>query len=142
MAIKKAITNPRTGVTADYWRVVSIAISAPEALARIVLGGYVSTAIRQGGGVYVDQRAYDLGPPQFAALAAAPPQGESVFGVIAGAAYQFIKAARRPVDAYDPETGEATLDGIVYPPDQVVNIGSSEQPVWTVPSEFADAEDV
>lgn len=135
MAFQKAIQNPRTGVTAEYWRVTIISITPADMSARIVLGGYVSADIRQANGVPVDQRAYDLGPAQFAALAQSQTDGPTMFDAIGGGCYEYIRAARRPCQI-DPDTGEGIAqDGTRYPADQIVMIGD----VPTVPSEFADA---
>lgn len=141
MAFQKAISNPRTGVTANYWRVTVISIAPADMSARIVIGGYASADIRQSNGIPVDQRAYDLGPQQFAALAQSPTNGPTMFDAIGGGCYQYIRNARRPADSYDPQTGIATCAGVEYSGDDVVNLGTVEAPVWTVPSEFADAVD-
>lgn len=142
MALQKAITNPRTGVSAQYWRVVQINLTPADGVGKILLGGYVSPEIRNGGGIYVDQRDYDLGPAQFAALAASPAVGNTMFDAIGSGAYAYIRNARRLADNYDQQSGTATLAGVEYSGADVVNLGTVEQPVWTVPSEFADAVDV
>ena len=139
MAFQKAIQNPRTGVTAEYWRVVLITIAPADGSARIMLGGYVNANIRTGGGIYVDSRVYDLGPLQFAALAASQTNGPTMFDAIGSGCYSYIRNARRPCQI-DPDTGEgiAQDNGNRYPAEQIVMIGG----VPTVPSEFADAVDV
>lgn len=142
MAFQKAISNPRTGVTANYWRVTVISIAPADMSARIVIGGYTSADIRQSNGIPVDQRAYDLGPQQFAALAQSPTTGPTMFDAIGGGCYEYIRNARRPADSYDPQTGIAICGGVEYSGDDLVNLGTVEAPVWTVPSEFADAVDV
>lgn len=142
MAFQKAIQNPRTGVTANYWRVTVISIAPADMSARIQIGGYTSADIRQSNGIPVDQRAYDLGPQQFAALAQTPTNGPTMFAAIGGGCYGYIRNARRPADSYDPQTGIATCAGVEYSGDDVANLGTVEAPVWTVPSEFADAVDV
>lgn len=138
MAFQKAITNPRTGVTAHYWRVAQIILSPPDGLGRIIVGGYVSQDIRNSAGVYVDQRVYDLQPAQFAALAASPAIGATMFDAIGAGCYTYIRNARRIADHY--ADGTATLDGVPYV--GAINLGTIEAPIWTVPSEFADAIDV
>lgn len=138
MAFQKAIANPRTGVTAVYWRVAQIILAPPDGLGRIVLGAYVSADVRNSGGVYVDQRVYDLQPQQFAALAASPAVGATMFDAIGAGCYTYIRNARRIADHY--ADGTATLDGIQYV--GAINLGTIEAPIWTVPSEFADADNV
>lgn len=142
MAFQKAIENPKTGVTANYWRVTVISIAPTDMSARIQIGGYTSANIRQNNGVPVDQRAYDLGPQQFAPLAQSPTNGPTMFDAIGGGCYEYIRNARRQADNYDPQTGIATCQGVEYSGADVVNVGTVEQPLYTVPSEFADAVDV
>lgn len=139
MAFQKAIQNPRTGATAEYWRVALIALAPADGSARIVLGGYVNAGIRQGGGIYVDSRAYDIGPTQFVALATSPTNGPTLFDAIGGGCYAYIRGARRPAHI-DEVTGEGIAhdNGDRYPAEQIVMVGD----VPTVPSEFADAVDV
>lgn len=137
MALQKQIASPLTGVTAEYWRVTLIVIAPADGSARIELGGYVNANIRQSGGVYVDRRAYDLGPAQFAALAGAATAGPTLFDSIGQACYQYIKDARRPC-SIDAQTGEGVLpDGTRYPPESVFSVAG----LPTAPSEFADAVD-
>ena len=140
MALQKAIQNQRTGVTAQYWRIVQIILAPADGVGRIMLGGYVSSDIRQNGGIYVDQREYDLQPAQFAALAASPASGATMFDAIGLGAYTYMKNARRAADQY--ANGVATLAGVEYTGADVVNLGTSDDPAWTVPSEFADAVNV
>jgi hypothetical protein len=138
MAFTNPILNPRTGVVAVYWRIVLLTIAPADMSARIVLGGYTSGDVRMAGGVPVDQRAYDLGPQQFVALAQAATGGPTLFDAIGGSCYEYIRNARRPV-TIDPDSGEAILlDGSRRPADQILMIGNFP----TVPSEFADAQDV
>lgn len=168
MAFQKSITDPRTGFTAEYWRVALITIAPADGSARIMLGGYANSGIREAGGVYVPSRAYDLGPAQFAALAqspslpvsdadraeieahiaSAPPAvaaflqralTHTMFDAIGVASYGYMGAARRPCQI-DPDTGEgiAQDNGDRYPAEQIVMVGD----VPTVPSEFADAVNV
>lgn len=142
MAFQKAISNPRTGVTANYWRVTVISIAPADMSARIVIGGYTSADIRQANGVPVDQRSYDLGPQQFVALAQSQTNGPTMFDAIGDGCYEYIRNARRPADDYDQQTGTATIGSEQFSGADVVNLGTVEQPLWTVPSEFADAIDV
>ncbi len=140
MALHIAIPKP-DGVTPEYWRVALVSIDAISANARIVLAGYISAEKRAASAQYiVDQREYVLQPQQFAALAMSEAQGVTTYDAIAGASYQFVRNGRRPADAYDQETGVATLNGVEYSGGDVVNIGTVEEPVYTVPSEFAAAE--
>lgn len=143
MAFQKAISNPKTGVTATYWRVTVISIAPADMSARIIIGGYTSADIRQANGVPVDQRAYDLGPQQFAALATSQTNGPTMFDAIGGGCYEYIRNARRACQI-DEDTGEgiAMDNGDRYPADQIVLIGEEPNQVPTVPSEFADAVDV
>lgn len=171
MAFQKPIENPKTGYTAEYWRVTVISIAPADMSARIIIGGYKSADIRQANGTPVDQRAYDLGPQQFAALAQSPalPVSDSdraeieahiaqapaavaaflqraldhtLFDSIGGGSYTYMSHARRPADNYDPQTGIATCQGVEYSGADVLKVGTVEQPLYTVPSEFADAVDV
>lgn len=115
MAFSKAIQNPFTGVTATYWRLVAIKFDALNARATLVLAGYMTRQYRdQPDGRPVDHREFLVDQASFAQLAGAPANAPTVFGVIATAAYGYIKAAGRIVPG-QPEP---------------------------LPSEFADAEDV
>ena len=141
MAFQKPIPL-QNGIVPQYWRVIGVFIDATAPTAGFVLGGYVSAEIRTAGGGHVDQREYALGAAQFGALAASPAVGPTTFAAIATPCYEFARTARRPADSYDPETGIATLGGVEYSGDAVVNLGTEENPQWTVPSEFADAVNV
>ena len=115
MAFQKAITNPKSGVTAIYWRVGNVMIDAVSAIAKIRLFGYVSPQIRAlPDGTHIDERMFVISGPEFVALVTTPNGGATPFDAVARAAYHHIKTAQR------------TIPGEPFP--------------WI--SEFVDAEDI
>ena len=114
MALQKDITNPATGVVAQYWRAGTVQINPVQGYAVFTLLGYLSSDIRQQvGGKHVDERTFRVEGADFAALVTTPNGGTTPFGAVATAIYQHIKTATRVVPGSPP-----------------------------LPSEFADAEDV
>ena len=144
MAFQKTITKADTGIAANYWRLAGVFIDPVSRLVRLVLAGYVSADIRQrNGGQPIDTREFNLSPAQFAALAAAPAQGETTFDVIATSCYGHIATAKRSAQQdgfqFNPETRVLTIPatGEVIP-ESAIDFDPNDQPMW-IPSEFADA---
>lgn len=101
MALIKSITNPANGHTDSYWRVTAINIDAPAQVATIMLGGYRDADWRHAGGQPNQVREIVARGAEFAALAASPAVGQTVFDVIATAAYAVARQQDEFADAVD-----------------------------------------
>ena len=139
MALVKTITNPINGHADSYWRVTAINIDAPAQVAVIMLGGYKDANWRANGGQPNQSREIIARGADFVALATSPAAGQTVFDVLAGAAYEFVRTKRRPIpagatwhtDEEDVVTGVTLPGGEYFAAAAIVD--------HTVPSEFADA---
>jgi hypothetical protein len=133
MALIKPITNPINGHEDNYWRVTVIHSDAPAQVAVIMLGGYKDANWRQNGGQPNQSREIIARGADFGALATAPAAGQTVFDVMAGAAYEFVRNKRRPIvgGVFDEDGGVTLQTGEHFPAASIVD--------GTVPSEFADA---
>lgn len=101
MALVKTITNPINGHTDSYWRVTAINIDAPSHVAVIMLGGYKDANWRANGGQPNQSREIIARGDDFVALATAPAVGQTVFDVLATAAYAVAREQDEFADAID-----------------------------------------
>lgn len=139
MALGKPIPNGRTGHVNAYWRLTGIAVDAHSGNVQLVLSGYADAAARAAGRQPDDRRDWQLGPGAYALLAARPPQGASVYEVIATASYAVIVGQRRPIPdgtLLHPDGSITLPNGECFPEEAIER---SDESAWTVPSEFADA---
>lgn len=145
MALQKQITNLRTGHANAYWRLTGIAIDAHSGHVQLVLSGYADAQARAAGRQPDDRRDWQMSGPAFGALAFQPAAGATVYDVIANASYSVIRTTRRPLV---PGTAQHEDGSLTLPNGEVIAAVDVDKPdpddasTWTVPSEFADAENV
>ena len=116
MALSLPIEDSATGVVATYWRLAQTNLDSLNMTGRLVLAGYVSDAVRRRPeSVPVANRSFDLSRADMIGLATAAPVAgtQTVYDVIAAAAYAFIRADRRtdpaaPGQTIAPEFATAT----------------------------------
>lgn len=141
MALQKKIVNARTGHANEYWRLTVISIDALAGVIHLVLSGYATAEARLLGRQPDDRRDWMVYQPMFAAFALRAAKGTTVYDVNAIASYDVIRSVRRPIPPGTVlnDDGSVTLPtGETFAANDVDN--STEHP--TVPSEFADAENV
>lgn len=134
MAFIKTITNPQNGHVDSYWRVTVIHSDAPSQVVTIMMGGYRDANWRQAGGQPNQTREIVARGADFVALATSPAAGQTVFDVMATAAYDYVRTKRRPIPAgaeFDQDGGVTLPTGEHFTAGQIV--------ADAVPSEFADA---
>ena len=86
-----------------------------------------------------------MGRAAFASLAFQPAVGATVYDVLANASYGVIRSTRRPLPPGTElhEDGSVTLpNGEEFAAGDVEQTDPENGATWTVPSEFADAQDV
>lgn len=64
MALIKAISHP-TGATAEYWRVLYVAVNYGNSFGTVSMGGYTSLQARQEGKPPLDGRSFAISPADF-----------------------------------------------------------------------------
>lgn len=117
------------------------AIDALAGVIQLVLSGYATKEARDAGRLPDDRRDWRIGPSHFSAVALHPAQGATVYDVNAIASYAIIRSQRRPIP---PGTALNEDGSVTLPNGEVIAEGDIEKQaeLWTVPSEFADAENV
>ena len=101
MAFIKTITNTQNGHADSYWRVTAINVDAPAQVAVVMLGGYKDATWRQAGGNPNQTREIIARGDDFVSIATAPAVGQTVFDVIATAAYAAARQQDEFADAID-----------------------------------------